>query len=171
MKQNYKKSFTIMEMMISIALFSIIMIFLYQALDITKDTNSYFTNKLNQFETKNNIKKLLFQDFLNSENNITITNDRDDNTILQLNSSNLYHNPFYTNITYILSKKGNLIRCESGKKFDKNKIYDFVDEAYIDIVDNNISKFKISHIKKYPKNYILYIQYKNHNELFLNILN
>jgi prepilin-type N-terminal cleavage/methylation domain-containing protein len=164
-----KGAFTIIEMMISIALFSIIMIFLYQALDMTKKSNNFYGKKLNQIEEKTNIKKLLFQDLINSDGNITIDTTKDDNTILEFKTSNLYHNPFYTNVTYFVSKKHNLIRCESSDKFDKNKVYNFTDDAYIDIVDKNVTKFKISYLKKYPQNYILYIQYINKNELFLNI--
>ncbi len=162
-----KRSFTLVEMIISITLFSIVLVFLYKALDITKLSNQFYNKKLIQFEAKSDIKKLIFTDILNKDNNITMKIDKNKNTILQFNSSNTYHNPFYTNITYLISKNNNLLRLESKNKFNKNKIYNFIDNSYIDIVDYNISKFKIAKNKTDNKSYVLYIKYNNNEQIYL----
>ena len=42
-----KKSFTLLELIISITLFMIIVVFLYKTLDQTKHSNKLFSNKQN----------------------------------------------------------------------------------------------------------------------------
>ena len=158
-----------MEMMISVVLFSIIIIFLYQALDITKNSNKFYTKKLNQLEIKSDIKKLLFEDFINSNIITKLSEDKNKNAILQLSSSNIYHNPFYTNITYFLSKEDNLLRCESKDKFDKEKVSDFIENSYIDIIDNNVTKFRISSDKKYPNSYSVYLKYQDESDIIFTL--
>lgn len=165
-----KKSFTLVEMLVSITLFSIVLIFLYQALDMTKLSNKFYSDKLSNMKAKSDIKKLLFIDMLNkTDNNISIIQDKNENTVFKFKTTNIYHNAFYTNITYLVSKQNNLIRCESKDKFDKNKIYKFVDSSYIDIVENNITKFKISPNKTNKNSYILYIKYKDNSDIYITL--
>ena len=153
-----KKSFTLIEMLISITLFSIIVIFLYQALHVTKTSNKFYSNKLKQLESKSNIKKLMFLDIINSkQNSIHISSDKNDNTILTLETTNLYHNNFFVNVTYLLSRDNKLMRIESKDRFKKDNTYQLEDNSYIDILENNISKFVVTIDKKYKKDYIIYL--------------
>jgi len=162
-----KKSFTLVEMMISIVLFSIVMIFLYQALDITQKSNKFYKKKLSNFKSTSQLNKLLFEDITNANSNITLLQDKEDNTILQFKTSNLYHNPFYINITYLVTKENNLFRIESKIAFNKKKIYNFIDNTYMDIIDTNITKFKVSKNKKIKNNYIFYIEHQDKtNQIF-----
>ena len=162
-----KKSFTLIEMMISIVLFSIVMIFLYQALNITQKSNKFYKKKLSKFKSKSQLNKLIFEDITNANSNIKLSKDKEDNTILQFKTSNLYHNPFFINITYLVTKENNLIRIESKIAFNKKKIYNFIDDTYIDIIDTNISKFKVSKNKNIKNNYIFYIEHKDKfNQIF-----
>ena len=158
-----------MEMMISIVLFSIIVLFLYQALDMTKKSNQFYANKLYELESKSDIKKLMFEDIINSNGTVKIDEDKNKNNIFQFNSSNIFHNPFYTNVTYFLTKEDNLVRCESKDKFDKNKIYTFIENSYIDIVEHNVTKFRISYNKKYNNSYAVYIKYQDESEMIFTL--
>ncbi len=91
-----KRSFTLIEILISIVLMVIIILFLYQALDITQKSNEFFTNKLSKQENKTKIKKVLFSDIIYSEsNNTQLIEDKNKNTILQMKSSNTYHDSFF----------------------------------------------------------------------------
>ena len=142
-----KKSFTLIEILISISLFSIIILFLYQSLDITQKSNQFFSDKLSQKQDINNIKKIMFIDIIHSTDQslIKIEKDRDKNSIFYINTTNYYHNPFYNNITYLITKEKNLVRIESLKPFVKDKLNDnFFDDVYIDILYSDIEKFKIS---------------------------
>ena len=164
-----KKAFTLMEMMISIILFSIIVLFLYQALDMTKKSNQFYSDKLYELESKSDIKKLFFEDIVNSQKIYTPSEDKNKNNIFQFKTSNIFHNPFYTNVTYFLTKEDNLVRCESKTKFDKHKVYNFVEDSYIDIVENNVTKFRISTNKKYKNSYSVYIKYKDESDIIFTL--
>jgi type II secretory pathway pseudopilin PulG len=163
---NNKKSFTLIEILISIGLFSIIIVFLYQSLDMTQKSNDFYSKKLIATQNTNQIKKILFLDFIHSSNiSIDIKND-----ILRLKSTNYYHNPFYNNITYLVTKDNNLARLETLKPFDKNRLNDnYFDTSYIDILDSNITKFKISKNKTNIKKdkIAIYLEKKNGQKLIL----
>ena len=162
-----KKSFTLVEILISISLFSIIILFLYQSLDITTKSNDFYTLKLEDKQKQNNIKKILFLDFTFETNSSVVSEDSDKNSIISFKSTNTYHNPFYENITYMVSKEKNLLRIESYTKFDKLKLDDnFFDTSYIDILDSNITKFKV---KLQNKKKIIYIQNLNKNKIIVGL--
>lgn len=140
-----KKAFTLVEILISITLFSIIVLFLYQTLDMTKKTNSFYSEKLTQLEENNRIKKIFFLDFIYKKDvDIVIDRDREQNSLLHFSSSNTYHNPFFTNITYMVSREKNLLRIESKEKFDKRLLNDkFFENSFIDIMYSDVEKFEV----------------------------
>jgi len=137
-----KKAFTLIEVLISITIFSIIAFFLNHALDITQKSNKFYHDKLLIQEDTNYLKKMLFLDITNRLSNVTLDKDSDENMILTLETSHIYHNPFFTNITYLLTKEKNLVRIESKKKFNKKNLDDkFFDNAYVDVIDTNVTRF------------------------------
>jgi hypothetical protein len=172
----FKKSFTLIEMMISISLFTLVLLFLYQSFDMTKKSNEFYALKLDSLKSNNDFKKLLTSDFFNIIDNksIKIQRDKEDNTILGFQSNNAFHNSFYINITYFLSKDNELLRLESKEVFDKNNIYKFVDNTYVDILKTEVKKFRVIKIKNKDKNlfesYALYIEYNNGNNMYLSLM-
>ncbi|MEA3290246.1 MAG: prepilin-type N-terminal cleavage/methylation domain-containing protein [Campylobacterota bacterium] len=138
-----RKAFTLVEILVSITLFSIIVLFLYQTLDITKQSNDFYTKHLDEKQLQNHIKKILFMDIMHSkENSVKISKDKDNNTILTMETTNTYHNPFFNHITYLLID-GELIRMETKVKFDRKKLNDsFFSNSYIDILQTKVDKFK-----------------------------
>ena len=140
-----KKAFSLVELIVVIALFSIIIFFLYSSLDMGEKTNRYFSDKLEKTVTSNELKKIFFLDLIHSDmKSYKIDENDQTNFILKLKTTNCYHNPFYNNISYLISKEKNLIRIESLKEFDKTDLNDtFFETAYIDILDKDIEKFKI----------------------------
>jgi len=158
-----KKAFTLIEILVSISLFMIIILFLYQALDMTQKSNNFFASKLEKRETEDYIKKILFLDMISKNNKITNNNiitNKDKNSILLFTTSTIYHNPFYTNVTYMLSKNGDFLRIESKDRFNIKDLRDnFFDDAYIDILDKNITKLKMKVQKN--KQIVIYIEYKD----------
>ena len=67
-----KKSFTLIEVVISITLFSIILIFMYKTLDMTKFTNNIFEKKVAKNKKMNTFKDIIIEDILESSE---VTND------------------------------------------------------------------------------------------------
>jgi len=160
-----KKSFTLIEVLISIILFSILLIFLYQALEMTKKSNKFYSNKLTQIENKTKIKKLFFSDFRNKSSKIINLKDKEENSIIYFNTSNTFHNPFYTNIIYLVTKKHNLVRMECKNKFSKKKITDdYLQTCYIDNILQNIKNFNLQFTKSNNEQFVIYIN--NNKEYF-----
>lgn len=139
-----KKSFTLIEIIVSISLFSIIIIFLYSTLNITQKSNNFFKTQLNSSIKDKNIKLLIFQDFVNSSD-IKIYPSKNKNNILAFETTNTYHNSFFTNITYILTKQNNLVRIESNIKYDKKNQQKYLDNEnkYIDIIKTDVKNFRV----------------------------
>ncbi len=162
MKQ--KSAFSLVEVLVSITLFSIILLFLYDALDITTKSNQFYSKKLDEKLDQNNIKKVLFLDLINKkEQKSTISEDKDQNSILSFKTFNTYHNPFYTNVTYLLTKKGNLMRIESRIPFNKKKLTEeFFKNTFIDILATQVKKLKI---KEKNRKYFVYLEYHNKTKL------
>ena len=162
-----KKSFTLIEMIISVTLFSIIIIFLYQTLDITKKSNKIYKEELNKILKAQDIKKLFFEDMLNVKN-IQIYSTENENMILSLETSNTFHNSFYINILYIVSKENNLIRVESLEKYYNKKEQKFINNQniYVDKIKINVELFNIYQNKKV---YTIYIKTKDKKETIVSI--
>jgi prepilin-type N-terminal cleavage/methylation domain-containing protein len=163
-----KKAFSLVEILISISLFSIIIIFLYQTLDVTERSNKLYTKELISKQDQNYLKKILFMDFINKKDglaNIDILVDNRKNSIVKIKTTHTCHNPFYQNITYLVSRKNNLIRLESKSKFDKTRLDDdFFDYCYVDIIQKDIEKFKV--VRQNNK-INLYILLKNKNKILM----
>ena len=161
-----KKSFSLIELLIAISLFTLILTTLYQSLNISQKSNSFFSSKVKSIVNENKIKKIFLEDILESSGKIRLS--RDKNTILQLETSNMYHNVFFKYVTYILTKKGNLIRIESLTKFDIKKLNDnFFKNSYIDIVSKKIKSFQVLKFNNKKKNILLSIIIEKKNKTHL----
>ncbi|RXJ68323.1 hypothetical protein CRV08_08715 [Halarcobacter ebronensis] len=165
-----KKGFTLIEIIVSISLFMILLLFLYHSLNVTKSSNNFYETKLDNLNKINSFKSILYEDIAQSSN-VEIFFDAKGESILKLISSNLFHNLFYKHITYVLNKKGELIRIESFDKFNEKELLDsFFDEAYLDIVFNDIDKFKITPSKSNQNIYSIFLRKKNGEIVFFNTL-
>jgi len=160
-----KKSFTLIEMLISITLFSIIIIFLYDTLDLSKKANKFFYSKLELSKEQVKLKKLFFEDIINSDKNtIIIHEDKNKNSILSMKSNNIFHNNFNNYITYFISKENNLLRIEH-KKMYKTKNNFRNNKQFIDKVLKKIDLFKVKKIAN--KEIVISIKSKKVTKMYL----
>jgi len=160
-----KKSFTLIEMLISITLFSIIIIFLYDTLEQSKNSNIFYSKKLDELKNISKIKKLFFEDIVNKKNNskFSITPDKNKNSILHFQSKNSFHNPFYKYITYKIVDENTLVRIQSKTTFEG---------AFVDVVYENIIKFKVIENKdlKKKKSIVIYFEFENEKSYFISLV-
>jgi len=139
-----KKAFTLLEVVISITIFMIILLFMYKVLDDTRLTNSKFEKHIYKKEDINNLYRIVAEDVAESIKTIAISPDRDKNSIVLLESNNSYNNPFYSHITYMISSNNHLVRIESKEKFEKGKSgIGFYNNSFIDILLKDIKKFVV----------------------------
>jgi len=166
-----KKAFTLIEVLISIVLFTIVILFLYKTLDLTKDTNKFYSKHLDKVIEKNQIKKILIEDILESET-ITISTDNNENAILKLSkTTNIYHNKFNSYVTYLVTRENNLYRVESKTAFDEKKIGDsFFDDVYLDILLTKIEKFKVTTSSENKKIYAILLQQEKQDSVLFSAL-
>jgi len=165
-----KKSFTLLEVIISISLFMILLIFLYKTLDQTKLSNKQFATHTQEIKYQNELNDILFEDILESRNEIDIKLDNEQNSLLRFESSNTYHNPFFNHITYMISSSNKLIRIESKDKFNlEETAIGFFDYSFIDILLEDVEYFEVKeNIENTNKNYVLILKQKNKVRIVFN---
>ena len=163
-----KKAFTLLEVIISITIFMILLIFLYKVLDQTKSSNKQFNTTTLNLKYKNDLNSILVEDFLEKTDKITIQIDRKKNTILKLKTFNTYHNPFSNNITYMISSNSKLLRIESKDEFTLSQTpIEFFDNAFIDILLDNVEYFEV--LTANNKNYAIIVKQKNKKRVIFNV--
>lgn len=160
-----KKSFTILELIISITIFMIIIIFLYKVLDQTKFSNNLLALKEKTLQKSNDLHNLLLEDVSESTKiNVFVTKEK--TAIVKIYTTNSYHNPFYKYVTYMIGSNNKLLRIESLNEFLNEKTpIEFFDNAYIDILMENIELFEL---KNSGSTYIFLIKQKDKDREFFN---
>ena len=161
-----KKSFTLLELLISITLFMIIVVFLYKTLDQTKHSNNLFSNKQEILKQSNNLHNIFLEDIAQAST-VSVSYDKNKNAIVKIVTANTYHNAFFNNVTYLIGNTKELIRVESEKAFNPLQPLenDFYDYAFIDILLNDIEHFDL---KNSGINYNFVIKQKNKERVFFN---
>ena len=156
--------------MVSIALFTIILFFIYQSLQVTQVSRDMFNKKVNFYLNEKIIKEQILEDILESFDSIGLEKLKDNNYLVRFKTTNNIHNPFYEHITYLVSKEKNLMRIESLTAFDSKKINDhFFDTAYIDILAQDIKLFEVSSLKD-NKDAFSFLLKKEDATLLFNVL-
>ena len=162
-----KKSFTLLELLISISIFSIIIVFLYKTLDQTKYSNVLFSKKQETLKQSNHLHNILLEDVTESNSTPTVTPDKNKNSIVKINTSNTYHDAFFNNVTYLVGNTKKLLRIESEKVFTEleAKNIDFYKNAYIDVLLEDIEYFEL---KNDGNNYNFVIKQKAKDRVIYN---
>ena len=162
-----KKSFTLLELLISISIFSIIIVFLYKTLDQTKYSNILFSKKQETLKESNHLHNILLEDVTESNSTPTVTPDKNKNSIVKINTSNTYHDAFFNNVTYLVGNTKKLLRIESEKVFTEfeAKNIDFYRNAYIDVLLEDIEYFEL---KNDGNNYNFVIKQKAKDRVIYN---
>ena len=165
-----KRAFTLLEVVISITLFMILLIFLYKTLDQTKHSNNKLSSHTENIKYKNELYDIFLEDILESRSKIEIKKDNDKNSLLRFESSNSYHNSFFNHITYLISSNDKLIRIESKDKFNFGETQiGFYDYAFIDILLEDIEYFEVNeNSKKSNENYVFVVKQKDKERIIFN---
>jgi len=162
-----KRAFTLIEMIISISILSIMMIFLYQSYALLNSSNLLLKDELTTIQSQELKKKVLFLDFsmiINNKANI-INIDAKNNAIF-LQSKNSIHNKINPYITYIV-KDSILYRLESFKPFLKPNLRfgnEFVYDSF-----GEVDSFKIYKSKEKNISFLVNINFKNQNNISMKI--
>ncbi|WP_418640360.1 PulJ/GspJ family protein [Sulfurimonas sp. ST-27] len=111
-----KKAFTLIEMMISITILSIMMVYLYRVNASVNKSNTFYEKQVNGFNSLSLKKRVLFLDLslmLYQQNSI-VHNDKNED-VLFLQTTHSLHRRVNPYVTYIVKNK-KLYRLESLQK-------------------------------------------------------
>ena len=119
-----RRGFTLIEMMIAISLFSVVMIFLYQAMNTIDKSNRFYGDKLKTIVSTQKLTKTLYLDLaLSLPNSGEINSVNRNEDMLFLQTSHVVHEHVMPFVLYYVQDK-NLYRIESAQKleypFDSN---------------------------------------------------
>ncbi len=169
-----RKAFTLIELLISITILSIMMLFLYKSYASLNLSNKFYKNELSQIKDEQLIKKVVFLDFsLALSHSTTILNqDKKEDAVL-MQSSNSLHKMYNPYIAYIVNNS-KLYRLESFKKLTyplnagSDFSVDFLGEVNsFRIYKSNEDNTTATHNSSVPELYLVHIDFKKSDEEIL----
>lgn len=164
-----KKSFTLLEVLISIFLLSLIVTFLSQSMSSLEINRDFFSKKNIQSKQNYEITKVLYDDILTAKS-LNFKNYKD-YAILYLNTQNSLYNIDYPYVIWYVAKKNDtLCRIESIQKFTLPLNNEDIYKINLSKIKKECKKFNI-YASKDKKNIILYLQFDKEEPIFFSIYN
>ncbi len=139
-----RKAFTLIELMVSIALTVIVVLFLYKALVTQENSNKVLAKNASALHQIDQIFGLLYRDFIESnETKIAPTFNKDYN-ILYLSTKNSLHSvPFAHVVYYVNTKDKTLVRLESAYPIKLPVDLEKIKYIFADPLVKKITKFRV----------------------------
>jgi prepilin-type N-terminal cleavage/methylation domain-containing protein len=159
-----RKGFTLIELMISVSIISMIMLFLYKSYASLNKSNEVYKKEVAHIKKVELIKKVIFLDFILSlPKSIDILNQEKNEDVVFLQSSNSMHNRFNPFVAYIV-KNSKLYRLESLKKFISYPLD--VDTEFSIEYFGEVESFRV-----YESNnkYLVHVDFKNEKDILLKV--
>lgn len=162
-----KKAFTLIEMLISIMILSIMMIFLYKSYSSLNISNHFYKNELGQIKNGYIKKKVLFLDFSLSlkEKTAVLNQDPTEDVVFMQSSNSIHkrHNPY---IAYIV-KEFKLYRLESRQEFKEYPLS--VGGEYVADYLGEVNSFRVYTSKADDASYVVHVDFKEDEDILLKI--
>lgn len=109
-----RSAFTLIEVLISIALLSLVLLALYKSIDMLRSSNNQLFGYLEKADSKKQATETLFLDIAGSDGNITIEGDEFSRLCLE-NTVNSLYGLSAAKVCWVVSKtKNRLLRCEGN---------------------------------------------------------
>lgn len=151
-----RRAFTLVEVLIAIAIVGMIVPALYSVIDLLRDMNRQVSSHLEETTHEEAVLRTLYADVAGSDGNISIRKDTFDRVCIEKTVHSLYDIPF-PRVCWVVDKaKHRLIRIE-GKRF----LLPLKREApvYTDVMLEKITLFEL---KLYNEIFYAYIRSKTH---------
>lgn len=167
-----RKAFTLIEMMVSISILSIMVLYLYQSYASLNRSNETIEKEMKSVKHIQKLNKVVFLDFSLGIHKSTKIINRDNNEdFVFLQSSNSLHQRFHQYIAYVV-KDEKLYRLESLQAFQSYEIS--VDHHFDVDYLGEVESFRVYKSKSEKREvYLVDIDFKNQEDLILkiNVLN
>jgi prepilin-type N-terminal cleavage/methylation domain-containing protein len=160
-----RKGFTLIEMMISVTILSIIMLFLYKSYAELNLSNKTYEHALDKLQTFELVKKVLYLDFSLADKVQILKQDKQHDVVF-LSSMHSIHERINPNIAYFV-KENHLYRLESFRPFRTYPL-----DAQSDFVADDLGEVRLLRI--YPGKadktfFLLHILFSKKEEIILKV--
>lgn len=168
-----RKAFTLIELLISIVILSILMLFLYKSYAALNKSNQIFEEELKSVTKIELLKKVIYLDLslaVQSDTNgtaIQILNQDRDEDVLFLQTFNSIHDRVNPYVAYIVKEK-KLYRLESLKRFREYPLG--ADSEFVVDELGEINSFRVYKSKDSTQElYLVHLSFKEESEILLKI--
>ena len=146
MQQQYtsKRAFTLIEVLISIALMGIIVVALFSTVKMMRDSNAHLLTYLEKSKKITQATKVLYLDIASSDGNITIKKDEFSRLCLNETRNSLYGLSLAKVCWVVLKKQNTLVRIEGNNYRLPPRLEEKVE---VNTVMKNIELFDVYHKK------------------------
>ncbi len=109
-----RKAFTLLEVLISIALMGIVIVALFSSVDMMQNSNQQLAQYVEKSKKITKATKVLYLDILGSDGNITIQKDEFSRVCMEETQNSLYALPAAKVCWIVLKKDNTLARIEGN---------------------------------------------------------
>jgi prepilin-type N-terminal cleavage/methylation domain-containing protein len=139
-----KKAFTLIEVLISIALLGIVIVALFSTVSMMRDSNAHLYKYLQKSKKITKATKVLYMDIMSSDGNISIKKDEFSRLCMQETRNSLYALSLAKVCWVVLKKENTLVRVEGNNyKLPTG----FEDRVEVNPVMKHIELFDVYHQK------------------------
>jgi len=165
--RKLRTAFTLIEMLISITIFSIMMLYLYNTYSSLNISNNNLKTEVDKIKKIDKIRKIIFLDFtLAIKGKVDIQNRDKDEDFVFFQSSHSIHRRFNPYIAYMVKEK-HLYRLESLKKISS---YELSSDAAFDIEDlGEVKSFRVYKTTKKSQSFLVAIDFVSMDDVLLKV--
>ena len=167
-----RKGFTLIEMLISVVILSIMMLFLYESYASLNRSNVFYKEKADEISIEQIKKRIMYLDFsLALNKSLEILNQEKNEDVVFMQTSNSIHKRHNPYVSYIVNNH-KLYRLES-----LNKIVEYPlgnQDEYISDYMGEVDDFRVYKSINQDANstseiYLLHVNYKEEKDILLKI--
>ena len=137
-----RKAFTLLEVLISIALLGIIIVALFSSVDMLQNSNQHLSEYLKKSKTITKATKTLYLDMMGSDGNITLQKDEFSRVCMEETQNSLYALPSAKVCWVVLKKDKTLVRIE-GNAYHLPLLSE--ERVEVDIIMTGLEIFDVYH--------------------------
>lgn len=139
-----RKAFTLLEVLISIALLTLVMLALNRSVAILRDSNTHLFEYLKTAKTETKVLNVLYRDIIASDGNLTISKDDFSRLCIENTINSLYELPTAKVCWVVLKQDNTLLRVE-GNNYSLPVGYE--EEVEADLLLKDLELFDVYHEK------------------------
>jgi len=139
-----RKGFTLLEVLISIALMGVILPALYQSVDILRESNAHLFEYVEKSKKIGKATETLYLDILSSDGNLTIKKDDFTRLCIEETHNSLYGLPS-AKVCWVVLKRGNVLLRVEGNGYTLPLRAD--DRVAVDTLMKGLDVFDVYHSK------------------------